>query len=150
MILLLLSADDDDDAIERGTSPATADTLEFLGRTLPMVLRKIRLMEDTLGTDSRGQTPSNSNFSRISQAKRELLHSLYSRILAITTGVETRGLLPPVDSNDRFRFQEQQRITTGFFQKKRDKNTTSHLLPIAPGRIDPVSAKRASILLTHP
>ena len=55
----------------------------------------MRLMDETLGTDSRGQTPSINNFSRISQANNEQLRSLYSLIFAMTTGVDTLGLLPP-------------------------------------------------------
>lgn len=67
----------------------------FFDLALTVVFLRIRLIEETLGTDSRGQTPSIRSFSRISHAKSEQFLSLYSRILAMTTGVDTRGLLPP-------------------------------------------------------
>ena len=52
-------------------------------------------MDETLGSESLGQMPSISSFSRISHANRELFNCLYSLILSMTAGVETRGLLPP-------------------------------------------------------
>lgn len=57
--------------------------------------RKILLMDEILGRLSFPHTFSKRNFSRISQAYSEWFCSLYSMILRITTGVETRGLLPP-------------------------------------------------------
>ncbi|CAN8024396.1 unnamed protein product [Ixodes persulcatus] len=65
------------------------------GFDLPRVRRKILLIDDMLGKESRGQTPSNSSRSRISHAKRAPFSCLYSRILRITNGVDTLGLLPP-------------------------------------------------------
>ena len=62
---------------------------------LPIAFRKILFMDETLGSESLGQIPSSSSFSRISQANREPFNCLYSLILSITAGVETRGLLPP-------------------------------------------------------
>ena len=78
-------------------------------------------MEDTLGRDSRGQTPSIRSFSLISQAKREPFLSLYSRILVMTAGVDTRGLLPPVgatkiENKDVYNFETYQWLLEEWIQ----------------------------------
>lgn len=67
-----------------------------LDRDLPIVFLKMRFMDETLGSESSGQTPSKRSFSLISHAKSDVFDSLYSRIFRMTRGVETRGLLPPV------------------------------------------------------
>lgn len=58
--------------------------------------RKEILEELTLGILSLVQTPSDSNLSRISQAKIEGHSRLYCAILLTTSGVATLGLLPPI------------------------------------------------------
>ena len=109
--------------------------LALFGAFLLHDFRRIRLMDETLGSDSGEHIPSYSSFSRISQAKREPFALLYSLIFSMTAGVDTRGLLPP----------ENHSITT---QVK--FVTCTSVVPIAPGRMDPVSANLAKILLTHP
>lgn len=52
--------------------------------------------ELTLGMLSLVQTPSDSNLSRISQAKMDGHSRLYWAILLTTSGVATLGLLPPM------------------------------------------------------
>lgn len=54
------------------------------------------LGELTLGMLSLVQTPSDSNLSRISQAKMDGHSRLYWAILLTTSGVATLGLLPPI------------------------------------------------------
>ena len=54
------------------------------------------LSELTLGILSLVQTPSDSNLSRISQAKMDGHSRLYWAILLTTSGVATLGLLPPI------------------------------------------------------
>ena len=71
---------------------AVATVFNFV---FPNVFLKIRLIDDTLGRQSRGQIPSYNNRSLISQANIVLFSSLYCFILLITKGVDTRGLLPP-------------------------------------------------------
>lgn len=54
------------------------------------------LSELTLGMLSLVQIPSDSNLSRISQAKMDGHSRLYWAILLTTSGVATLGLLPPI------------------------------------------------------
>lgn len=54
------------------------------------------LNELTLGILSFVQTPSDSSLSRISHAKIDGHSLLYWAILPTTSGVATRGLLPPI------------------------------------------------------
>ena len=61
------------------------------------LLRRILLIELTLGTLSRSQTASSTSLSRISQAKIVGFCCLYWTILLTTAGVATLGLLPPID-----------------------------------------------------
>lgn len=77
--------DDDDDEL-----------CPWRGRKRPSDFRRIRLMDETDGSVSRPQIPSKSNFSRISQANSDWFTCLYSWILAMTSGVDTRGFDPPV------------------------------------------------------
>ena len=58
--------------------------------------RSTREMEDTLGAVSLSQSPSLTSRSLISQLKMPGLSRLYSSILLSTSGVATRGLLPPI------------------------------------------------------
>ena len=50
----------------------------------------------TLGALSLSHSPSLTSLSRISQLKMPGLSFLYSSILFSTSGVATRGLLPPM------------------------------------------------------
>src|SRR6218665_1344677 len=56
----------------------------------------IRLMELTLGTELRSQTPSFRSLSLISQLKMPGFSLLYSSTFRSTSSVATRGLLPPI------------------------------------------------------
>lgn len=92
-VLLLAS-----EAIARiGSRTGESAATQALGgcRHLDTVFLRMRLIEETLGSESLGQMPSTSSFSRISHAKRQPFRRLYSRIFDMTAGVETRGLLPP-------------------------------------------------------
>lgn len=61
-----------------------------------ILLRKIRLMLDTLGTLNLSHTPSASSRSRISHANTPGSLRFNRPIYATTLGVVTRGLLPPM------------------------------------------------------
>lgn len=54
------------------------------------------LMDETLGTFSWSQTPSDSSFSRISQANKVMFSFLYRQIAFTTLGVATLGFDPPI------------------------------------------------------
>jgi len=54
------------------------------------------LIEETLGTFSWSQTPSDSSRSRISHANIVAFSRLYLQIASTTRGVATLGLLPPI------------------------------------------------------
>lgn len=57
---------------------------------------RVKFVSLTEGTLSLVQQPSDSNRSRISQANIEGHSRLYWAILATTSEVATRGLLPPI------------------------------------------------------
>lgn len=71
-------------------------SLSFSESNLGWLDLMTRLMEDTLGADVRSHTPSFRSLSRISQLNNPGFSLFSSRIRSSTTGVATRGLLPPI------------------------------------------------------
>lgn len=62
----------------------------------PILLRSMRLMDDTDGTLNLSHTPSANSRSRISQANTPGSLRFNCLMYATTRGVVTRGLLPPI------------------------------------------------------
>ena len=78
------------------SSPAPCSSSSDSLSTFWNLLLNTRLMELTLGTDDLSQIPSFNNRSLISQLNIPGLSRLYCSIFFSTSGVATRGLLPPM------------------------------------------------------